>query len=238
MRATMHTMMAAAVLCAAAVGAPAAAADMPNHPFVTTSGKSELWMRPDIGELKFEAGAQNTSAEAAQGELQTLSAGIMQLLADHGVPEADITAYEVTKKTVPVSGTQDVAYALERYFSIRVRDLEQWPDLLLQLMKMDHIDGVAASFDRSDSDDINRQLVSGAADDARRKATLLAQSFGRKLGPVVAIARGPLDKVSAPFVEQERGREQGGGSRPQSGRYTVPTSLPYSQTVNAIFMLK
>jgi uncharacterized protein YggE len=225
------------VLGAILPGPAVQAAEMPNHPFVTASGRSELWMRPDIGELKFEAGAQNVSAETAANELLTLSASIMQLIADHGVPEDDITAYEVQKKIVPVNGSLDPAYSLSRFFSVRVRGLEQWPDLLEQLMKMDHVDSVSTSFDRSDSDDINMQLMSGAADDARKKATLLAQSFGRKLGPVTAIARGPLDKIGAPFIEQEAGRERR-GTRAQTGKYAVPTSIPYSQTVNAIFMLK
>ena len=225
------------VLGAILPGPAVQAAEMPNHPFVTASGRSELWMRPDIGELKFEAGAQNVSAETAASELLALSAGIMQLIADHGIPEDDITAYEVQKKTVPVNGSPDPAYSMTRYFSIRVRGLEQWPDLLEQLMKMDHVDSVSTSFDRSDSDDINMRLMTGAADDARKKATLLAQSFGRKLGPVTAIARGPLDKIGAPFIEQEAGRERR-GTRAQTGTYAVPASIPYSQTVNAIFMLK
>jgi uncharacterized protein YggE len=234
----MRRILPALALCAGIQAFSAQAAELPNHPFVTTSGRSELWMRPDIGELKFEAGAQNVSAETAANELLALSASIMQLIADHGVPEDDITAYEVQKKTVPVNGSPDPAYSLTRYFSVRVRGLDQWPDLLEQLMKMDHIDSVSTSFDRSDSDDINMQLMSGAADDARKKATLLAQSFGRKLGPVTAIARGPLDKIGAPFIEQEAGRERRGGTRAQTGKYAVPTSIPYSQTVNAIFMLK
>jgi len=226
------------VLGAILPGPAVQAAEMPNHPFVTASGRSELWMRPDIGEIKFEAGAQNVSAETAAAELLALSGSLMQLLVDHGVLEEDITAYEVQKKTVAVNNAPDPAYALSRYFSVRVRDLRQWPELLEQLMKMDHVDSVATSFDRTDSDAINQQLMSGAADDARKKATLLAQSFNRKLGPVVAIARGPLDRISAPFIEQEPGREKRGGSRPQSGKYAVPESLPYTQTVNAIFMLK
>jgi uncharacterized protein len=232
-----HLLVSALILGAILPGLAAQAAEMPNHPFVTASGRSELWMRPDIGEIKFEAGAQNASAETAATALLDLSGKLMQLLVDHGVLEEDITAYEVQKKTVAVNNAPDQAYALSRYFSVRVRDLQQWPDLLEQLMKMDHVDSVATSFDRTDSDDISKQLMASAAEDARKKGTLMAQAFGRKLGPVVAIARGPLDKISAPFIEQERGREPRGARQP-TGKYEVPQSLPYTQTVNAIFMLK
>lgn len=231
--------VAALALCAASAtcGAQAAPSALPSHPFVSTSGKAQLWMRPDIGEVKFEAGSQHASAETAASQLQELSASAMQLLAEHGVQEADIEAYEVEKKTVPVGEQQPPAYSMGRLFHARVRDLAQWPGLVAKLVEMDHITNISSSFDRADSDDINTQLMEAAASDARSKGMSLAKAFGRKLGPVMAVARGPLDQVGAPYIEQQPGRESR-GTAPQTGRYTVPDSIPYSQTVNAIFVLK
>lgn len=230
---------AAIALCAAsaACGAQAAPSSLPSHPFVSTSGKAQLWMRPDIGEVKFEAGTQHASAETAAGQMQELSASAMQLLAEHGLQDADIEAYEIEKKTVPVGEQLPPAYSMGRLFHVRVRDLTQWPALMAKLVEMDHVTNISSTFDRADSDDINTQLMEAAASDARNKGTSLAKAFGRKLGPVVAIARGPLDQVGAPFIEQQPGRESR-GTAPQTGRYAVPDSIPYSQTVNAIFVLK
>lgn len=233
------TFIAALAFCAAALAgvAQAAPSSLPSHPFVSSSGRAQLWMRPDIGEVKFEAGAQLASAEAAAAQLQALSANVMQLLVEHGVQEADIEAHELEKKTVPVDGRQEPDYSMGRLFLARVRDLSQWPSLIAKLAEMDHITGISSTFDRTDGDDINTQLMTAAADDARSKGAALAKAFGRKLGPVVAIARGPLDKVAAPFIEQQPGRESR-GTAPQTGRYSVPDSIAYSQTVNAIFSLK
>ncbi|SFG18746.1 hypothetical protein SAMN05518865_109113 [Duganella sp. CF458] len=222
-----------AVTCSARASGPA----LPSHPFVSTSGKAQLWMRPDIGEVKFETGAQDASAQIAASQLQELSASAMQLLAEHGVQEADIEAYEVEKKTVPVGEQQPPAYSMGRLFHVRVRDLAQWPALIAKLVDMDHVTNISSSFDRTDGDDINAQLMSAAADDARSKGASLAKAFGRKLGPVVAIARGPLDQVGAPYIEQQPGRVSR-GTVPQTGKYSVPDSIAYSQTVNAIFVLK
>jgi len=213
------------------------AADMPNHPFVTSSGKAQLWMQPNIGELRFETGTQHASAEIAASQLQELSAAILQALAAHGVAPGDIESHEFSKKAVPVNGSQEMAYSIGRSFRVQVRDLAQWPSLMDAVLAMDHVDTVSASFDRTDSDDINRELMSAAASDARSKAAQLAQAFGRKLGPAVAIARGPLDKVSAPFVAQHPGASDS-GTAAVSGRSTVPPSIPYAQSVNAIFALK
>ena len=235
----LSTTIAALVLglVSTACSAQASASPLPSHPFVSTSGKAQLWMRPDIGEVKFEAGVQDASAEATAAQLQDLSASVMQLLADHGVQQADIESYEIEKKTVPVNEQQAPAYSMGRLFHARVRDLAQWPDLVAKLVEMAHVTGISSTFDRTDSDDINTQLMAAAADDARNKGNSLAKAFGRKLGPVVAIARGPLAQVGAPFVEQQAGRETR-GTAPQTGKYSVPDSIPYSQTVNAIFVRK
>lgn len=233
------TIFAALALCAASAtcGAQASGTALPSHPFVSTSGKAQLWMRPDIGEVKFEAGAQNKSSEVAAGQLQVLSASVTQLLVDHGVKEEEIESYEVEKKTVPVDEGQPPAYSLGRLFHVRVRDLAQWPDLVAKLVEMSNITNISSTFDRTDGDDINTQLMAAAAEDARSKGNSLAKAFGRKLGPVVAVARGPLSQVGAPFMELQAGRETR-GTAPQTGKYSVPDSIAYSQTVNAIFVLK
>jgi len=235
----MRNTIAALALCVMSVAcsAQASGTNLPSHPFVSTSGKAQLWMRPDIGEVKFEAGAQDASSEAAAAQLQELSASAMQLLAEHGVQVADIESYEIEKKTVPVEAGQPPVYSMGRLFHARVRDLAQWPDLVARLVEMAHITSISSTFDRTDGDEINTQLMAAAADDARNKGNSLAKAFGRKLGPVVAIARGPLAQVGAPFVEQQAGRETR-GTAPQTGKYSVPDSIAYSQTVNAIFVLK
>ncbi len=231
--------IAALALWAVSAGsyAQASGAALPSHPFVSTSGKAQLWMRPDIGEVKFEAGAQDASSEAAASQLQDLSASVMQLLAEHGVQATDIESYEVEKKTVQVGEGAPPVYSMGRLFHARVRDLAQWPGLVEMLVEMAHITGISSTFDRMDGDDINTQLMAAAADDARNKGASLAKAFGRKLGPVVAIARGPLAQVGAPFMELQAGHETR-GTAPQTGKYTVPDSIAYSQTVNAIFILK
>jgi len=235
----LSTTIAALALYAASFtcSAQATGTGLPTHPFVSTSGKAQLWMRPDIGEVKFEAGAQDASSEAAAAQLQELSASLQQLLAEHGVQEADVESYELKKETVPVDGEKPPVYSMGRLFHARVRDLALWPDLIAKLVEKEHVTNISSTFDRTDGDDIDTQLMAAAADDARNKGNSLAKAFGRKLGPVVAVARGPLTQVGAPFLELQQGRETRGTS-PQTGKYSVPDSIAYSQTVNAIFVLK
>ncbi|AVR98623.1 SIMPL domain-containing protein [Pseudoduganella armeniaca] len=221
---------------------PAArAAELPSYPLVSTAGKAQAWLAPDLGELQFETGAQHTSAEAASATLGELSATIAALLAEHGVADADVDSAELAKKTVglskPAADGATTAYVLTRHYRVQVRDLARWPALVAALLATEHVDSLSVSFDRSDSEQLNRDLMRQAADDARANGTALARSFGRKLGPAMAITRGSLDKLTAPFVAQT-----GGGTplprAPATANYAVPPTIPFAQAVTAIFRLQ
>jgi uncharacterized protein YggE len=229
----------AALVLGAAAGVQAS--PLPDYPSVSTSGKAQLWLKPDLAELQFEIGAQHPTAEASAAELEALAASVFQLLTEHGVASEDIASFEVSKKTVELShptvdgATQMVA--VNRHFTVQVRDLTQWPAMMAKLMALEHLDGIGASFERSDAEDINSQLMTAAAKDAMGNATKLATAFGRKLGPAVAIARGPLDKLAAPFIEQH-GNSDATPRVAAGPGYAVPLSIPFAQAVNAIFKLK
>jgi len=234
------------LLCA---GMAAQASPLPDYPFVSTGGKAQAWMPPDVGELQFDVGAQQPSAEQAAAALQAQCAGIATLLASHGIGEADVEGYELAKKAVelsnPAADGATQAWSLGRHFRVQVRDLSQWPALLTEVMALDHLDGVSVQFDRSDRERVNAQLLAEAAKDARGNGALLAESFGRKLGQVVAIARAPLEKLGTPYMAQP---ESAPAKVPRSAGtqlteasamdYTVPSSIPFAQSVNAVFRLK
>lgn len=232
-----------APLLAALLAAPLApAAELPAYPLVSTAGKAQAWLAPDLGELQFEIGAQHTSAVAASATLAELSATIAALLAEHGVAEADIDSAELARKTValgtPAADGATAACVLTRHYRAQVRDLARWPALVAALLATEHVDSLGVSFDRSDSDQLNRDLMRQAADDARANGTALARSFGRKLGPAMAITRGQLDKLAAPFVAQAGGSGEAAPRAAVAGNYAVPPSIPFAQAVTAIFRLQ
>jgi uncharacterized protein YggE len=237
MTALRHTLAALVLGAAASVQA----SPLPDYPSVSTSGKAQLWLKPDLAELQFDIGAQHATAEATAAEMDALASSVFQLMNEHGVPADDIESFEVSKKALDLShptadGTTRMV-AMSRHFSVHVRDLSQWPALMAALMAQEHVDGIGASFERSDAQDINSELMTAAAKDAYGNANKLAAAFGRKLGPAVAIARGPLDKLGAPFIEQ-RGNSDPTPRAPAGPAYAVPLSIPFAQAVNAVFRLK
>ena len=229
-------------IAALLLGASAQAADLPSYPFVSTTGKAQAWLPPDLGELQFETDAQQTTAEGARAALDALSATVTDLLTEHGIVDADVDSADLAKKSValstPAADGASTAYLLTRHFRVQVRDLARWPGLIAALLATEHVDNLGVSFDRSDSDQLNRDLMTQAAQDARANGTLLARSFGRKLGPATAIARAPLDKLSAPFIAQTGGGAEAPPRTPATPNYAVPPSIPFAQSVTAMFRLQ
>ena len=225
-----------AVACTAA-----GAADLPAHPFVSTAGKAQMWVAPDIAALYFETGAQDGSAGQATASLDELSTAIAALLAEHGVADIDIDGSELAKKTValtkPAADGSTTSWLLTRHYRVQVRDLARLPDLVAALLARDHVDSLTASFDRTDKPKIERELMEQAAADARTNGTLLAEAFGRKLGAAVAIARAPLDKMGPALLDPP------GAGTPMLPAvqgikpYTVPPAIPFAQSVTAVFRL-
>lgn len=200
----MRGLLTALALCAA-LGAQAS--PLPEYPFVTASGKAQVWLAPDIGELQFDLAKKTTQL-------------------------ARPTANGITQ-----------TYSLARHFRVQVRDLAQWQPLVTSLVGLDHVENMSVSFDRTDRDSVNTRLMAEAAQDARVNGALLAESFGRKLGPVQAITRAPLDKLGAPFGLQESaapaGTRTANPAAPASAaRYALPLNLAFTQAVHAVFRLK
>jgi uncharacterized protein YggE len=237
----MRGLLTSLALCAAL---SAQASPLPEYPLVSTSGKAQIWLAPDIGELQFDLGAQNASSEEAAAELEALAAAVLAKLAESGIREADIDSFDLVKKTTqlsrPTANGVTQTYSLARHFRVQVRDLSQWPPLIAALLSMDHVESLGVSFDRIDHDRINKKLMAEAAQDARSNGALLAESFGRKLGPAQAISRGPLDKLAAPFGLQEPASAPAarGGASASAAHYAVPLNIPFAQAVHAVFRLK
>lgn len=227
-------------LCLAAGINMAYASPLPDYPFVSTSGKAQAWLRPDIGELDFQANALDPSAPAAAAKLDQLATAVIGILTEHGVADSDIDRYDISKKSLELSKPADdgtaQTYALARHFHVHVRQLEAWPAIVAALVALDGIDSIGTGFDCTSRAEVNRRLAGEAAQDARANGAQLAEAFGRRLGPAVAISKGSFDKLAAPFALASGGADSAPRA-PAEANYAVPAALPFVQSVNVIFKL-
>jgi hypothetical protein len=222
-------------------------AELPAYPFVTASGKAEVWLAPDVGEIKFELVSQAFLSEEASAALARQSDEVMAHLLAQGVAAADIESFELRKKTQEVnrgdkSQPAPVAYVMGRFFHVTVRELANWNAIIEPLASRNEVESFAVEFGRSDVDAVRRKLQGEAAQDARTQAGQLASAFGRRLGEVSAISQNPLHKIGIPFgLAAGDSRASNEPSLPRPARTqlrTIPNVQPYWEAVYAMFKLK
>ena len=217
---------------------------LPAYPFVTAHGKAELWLAPDIGEIRFELNVQSNSAQEANERMEQRAGAVLALLAEHTLASADVESFDVSKKPVELSNPRDIqhksAFLLSRHFHVQVRDLRLWPELLASLMAREEVETLSVGFDRTDRDSIERKLIVEASTSARADGAVLAQAFGRQAGPAMAISRAGLDRAGAPFGfgEPAPALQPARLAAPNATSYSVPPAILFTQSVNAVIKLK
>ncbi|MES2298501.1 MAG: SIMPL domain-containing protein [Pseudomonadota bacterium] len=226
-----------ALCCALAQASP-----LPAYPFVTASGKADLWLAPDVGEIQFEVNVQDVSSEQAAGVAARMSDELIAVFTQLGIAPEDIAAFDVKKKSLelshPARDGSPLSYVIGRHFQLRVRDLAQWPALIAALLARNNIDSISVAFDRIDRAAIDQRLAGEAANKARAFGSGLADAFGRRLGPVMAISTGQFEHVGLPFGFASKAPARSGGAPTDPANYAVPVAIPFIQTVNAVFKLK
>jgi len=243
-----------ALLAAASLATAAATASpVPDYPFIYAEGSATRELPPDIATLNASVSVRNATSEGAVAGVQAAAAKVLALLAKSGIRDADINAAQIsksqqmrydeaTRRNVPDG------YEASRSFTITVRDLTRYPQLLTALLAMPGVNGGGGNFDRSDRAKLSAELVGEAADAARRNGDLMATGLRRKLGPVRAIARIPFAEIPGRF-----GFGFGSGAVPPpppppmvmmraaaapEDASLVPPSITLSESVNVLFELQ
>lgn len=224
------------------------ASPLPDYPFVFTSGSATREIAPDIGELTFTVSSRGLDAEKAVAAVDAASKRVESLLRAAAVKADDIDASSLDKterRHWEPDARESVpdGYEVSRRFVVRVRDLSRYPGLLKGLFALPESERFSVSFDRTDREQIRRQLFDQAASDAKARAGRMATSFGRTLGPVRAIAQVPFASMG-----EWLGFPGDAGYRPpfippvdsdtSMDRLLVPATVRISVDVNTVFELQ
>src|SRR3569832_1393615 len=87
----------ALVVTLAACGASASAADLPDYPFIHTSGAATAYVPPDVGEIDFEVLITAADAETALAKMDERIAAIRAIAEAQAVAEGDFQARNVRR---------------------------------------------------------------------------------------------------------------------------------------------
>ncbi|MBC3861505.1 SIMPL domain-containing protein [Undibacterium jejuense] len=188
--------MLAIVLCFHSSGL---ASQLPDYPFIHTTGIAYVRVTPDIGEINFDVHVSDADAEKALTVATARMAEIKSVAAQQGTQEEDIVIRDLKKemkKDAAGANAAEPIYQLSYSVVLKIRDLKNWQAIMSPLLKLSNIDKVEASFDSTVRDKIELDLSIEAVKDAQRKASGLVGSFGKHLGAVTAMSEGKLKNLS------------------------------------------
>ena len=169
------------------------ASPIPDFPFVAVSGVASTKIKPDKAAITFSVMVYDASSATATNSvnetLQKVTAKIIKL----GFPKESITADDLSKSAVRKKGEnynqlEILGYSVSRSVNVKINDINKYTDAIQLIMKIDNITSVRSSFDTTKRNEIEAELVSTACADAKRKATLMTEGIGAKLGDVFAIS--------------------------------------------------
>jgi uncharacterized protein YggE len=228
---------------------PAVASTIPDYPFVHVSGSTFRIELPDIATLDFQIVAADADPAAARAVIDARMAEVRELMQKLSIDPDDLLVREV-RQGVRKERAADGApvYELSCDVHIRLRNIANWPALGGGLLGKPNLDSFAADFDLSTMDQVNDEMVTAAIADARRRADIMAEAGGRRLGPMMAATPDALKKLgTAMGLERDEFRaERRSGRGPSNQRaedidretFLMVQALKLRQSVDIVFRLE
>ena len=240
----MKKIIAALVLITTA--AIATAEDLPTFPFVFTVGEASTQLAPETALVSFALKVFDKASTNAVTVITQRSKDVLSFLSEQKVKNDDITAYEIEKDEVrdrkETHPPEILGYDLQRRISVTIRDLSTFDSIMKRLLGTDNLAEIQVSFDRTDRQRLQEELLAKAGKDARAQADKLAKSFGTEVASVFAISQRGFAHL---------GKEFGLSAEEVYYRYLstfapfeqdkllfVPATIKFNAGVSAIFKLK
>jgi uncharacterized protein YggE len=219
----------------------ARASDLPKYPFIHATGTAFVYVAPDLGEIDFDISAYDPSAEAAMAVVQSRISEIKELLAEQGLPDADVEVRDA-RREIRKNNSPQPEYDMKCSVHINVRDLSKWRGVMAPLLAKPNLDAFATSFGTTERPKVERELMAQAVHEAQTKADAMASGFGRRVGAVQGVSSGELKNITraiglAPSDWFGRSTSAKRTQQDQADLMMV-TALKMSQSVDVIFRIK
>lgn len=177
------------------IGAAPAAAheDVPPPRLVSVSGESEVAVKPDRARLVMHVDKLAAEVKSGEAEVNKVVRAYLAEAKALGAKEEDISTTGVSIQPEYVwdekSRQQKLAgYRVRREIAVVVGDLARLGDFILRATAAGVNQVQPPLLEHSEMRRLQREALAKAAEDARGKAALLAETLQAKLGPVRSIS--------------------------------------------------
>lgn len=163
-------------------------------PSIVVQGKGEVRVKADMAQIRAGVTTQATTAAVALMENSKIMTQVLSGLTDFGIPETDIKTsnFSVSPRySRPAPRSQEspgiIGYQVTNQVQVKIRDLDRLGAILDRVVQLgaNQIHGV--QFSVTSPQPLLDQARVEAVKEARRKAELLCQAAGVKLGRVLSI---------------------------------------------------
>lgn len=178
---------------------PGAAQDPPDEPrTVTVQGEGTVTAAPDQATVRFGIVTEAETAEAARAQNARAAKNALNAVRNLGVAEDQIQMQRLQLQPRREYNRQTRAYEEKGYEArrqvvVELDSLEQLPTLVTRVVQQgaNRLDGIQYAL--SDREAVRNEALRAAAQSARAKAQLLAETLGAQLGPVQQINEQSFD---------------------------------------------
>jgi uncharacterized protein YggE len=159
-------------------------------PVVVTTGTGEIRVAPDRATVTLTSEARAKTAKDAQQQEAQSSTAVRKLLADMKIPNDSVrtTSYDLQQEFDYTQGKQvPRGYVARHALEVRVDDLAQLGDLISKAVDAGSAAVSGIQFDVKARDELERQALKKAVEDARARADAAASGASTSVASVIKI---------------------------------------------------
>jgi uncharacterized protein YggE len=223
----------------------AAAADIPDYPFVFVVGRADIDTPPDIAACSLTLRAIDPDPGKAEAAVDERLKTVLATLSAKRVSPGDIESFSINKQILTNNEYGDKGpavirgYDVSRPLKFTARQLDSLPAIENSVAGALNIENIRCQFDRKDRKAIEVDLLTKALQSAKDQADKLAQPLGRRVTAAVAISKSPFDSIagslgmggfSSSFQDRMFKKSVTSGDD-----LLVPSTISMSVTVNVLF---
>lgn len=199
----------------------------------SVTGEGKVDAKPDSAMVRAGIEAKGPSVEGVQSQINSVSNKVSQAVKNLGINESDIKTetYNVSPSYDYAAGSQKInGYQASTYLTIKVRNIDQVNAVIDAATKNGANVVSGADFEVSDKTPAEENARKEAVQDAKEKATKIAQIAGFKLGKIVNYQENTGQSV-LPYARMDTMSAAGGGNKtevePGSSEVVISVTLSF-----------
>jgi uncharacterized protein YggE len=214
--------------------------DIALHRHVSVTGNGEVAAKPDRARLHLGVTKLDLDLRAAESSVNTVVRAYLAEAKSLGLKEEQISTAGMNISPEYVWDEKErnnrlVGYRASRGIDLVIDDLDKLGDFVLRATKVGVNEVQSPQLESSKAKELQSQAMVKAAEEARAKAKLLAETLGAKLGPIHNLSVNDVGQPPMPKMMMARAAAADGGGNEEMG--FAAGEIRYNVQVNADFEL-